>query len=568
VSVFLVHLRREWREHRLAVLVLAGLVVGLVAASRLVLDREVLGDRLFVDVVTAAAALGALFAIGGEVLAGERARDGLAFLGRLPAGLERSFRAKGVFFVVLVAAFAALGALAARIAGVSAEVQHAGAYEQVAILTLLGFAILAAWTFAVSAWVPRGSLATPLAGLLLVALAWPAWWMLSGSFDYVPRRDEVVAALALLVVGAALAARAGFVGGRRADARALRSALRGGTVLLGTCVPLWTWAGWRLHEHANLDPTGRGEEASLLGVWSAESGVLAEVTVRPRRWKSWTTFLLRRAEGEGAWSALGEARDGGVVEGRVGAPGAEARRALALATPGFASVAAFDLASGAPVDAEAFAPDRPETSAGLGFQTRRDGRDGIFDPLRDRFFAIRDLEGALEGASEYDLYVAPGAWLLVTLDHLYERFDPETGTRTPLPWPVRKGWDEPPMLADGRVVLLDGLAPLLGDPASGELVRLAIDGVQGAQVDAFLRPPWGGEDVLRATGCMLLEDASRWYRLDVATDQLLTLHDSPWTWEVAPSPRRDEVLAIEGAARLLRLDVATGDIEVLLEVGS
>jgi hypothetical protein len=203
--------------------------------------------RLSAVETAAAAAFAALLAIGTARLpedAGARRRH---FHERLPGGLATVFRAKLVFFALSLEAAAAYGLLLGY--GV-AYLTEAGpmsvAFDRMTVFFLLPALGASLWTFAVSAWVPRGALAFPVACSWVALLCWPAWFYYA-DFEWVGSLVwEPLVFFALCLVGSIVTARVSFVSGYAREGNHARAALLGVLTAVPFLAPSWGWAALRL----------------------------------------------------------------------------------------------------------------------------------------------------------------------------------------------------------------------------------------------------------------------------------------------------------------------------------
>jgi len=116
VSAFRVHLWKEWREHRLVLLVLALLVPATVLGVAPFVATHAYKDTTTALVCVLLGALAMTMTVGGELFAREEGVR-LAFLERMPGGLALAFRAKIAFFSGALLALESMCVIAALGAG-------------------------------------------------------------------------------------------------------------------------------------------------------------------------------------------------------------------------------------------------------------------------------------------------------------------------------------------------------------------------------------------------------------------------------------------------------------------
>lgn len=506
------HLWKEWREQRVAVLALLGLLPVLVLGLAHAVGARTAGSSVFVSCMGLLGLVVALIAIGGELLGGER-RSGGQWLERLPGGLKAAFGAKlTVAVVVSVIALGyglALGVLAALLRGKSPDSLLDGELLEFSLTGrfALDALVVALWVFAASAWSARGMLALLGGALLAVALSLPGWiWP---HVNYRPERWEVHAAQAL-VVGAALAsAWWGFVRSDRGSGP-WGSAARGiGVGVLGV-LPLWGWAGFQCHERDRIDPTS--PDVVLEGAWVFDDGQHALVQARPvlARWPypPLHTFLVdldagTRRELDGLdlelialWNE--DAPSSGDPDGVVLERDDETGDRIEL-----------DARSGEPLQASS-EPGDPvlfDGEAGQGWcSTKFDGRRVFHDPLRGVSFPAREVHEDLIQVS-----IGPEGWLAWTFDGWFT-FDPATGVATPAEW--MEAVDSPgPRLADGRMLArTDDDEWVLVDPVEKRLIALDDSSVDSSW-SSWPEPARGG-DAYRPGEPVLVDIGSDRYLLD------------------------------------------------------
>src|SRR5262249_12317931 len=117
----------------------------------------------------------AALAFGSDLVPGELRRNRLGFLARMPADFRTAFVAKLLFYVLALAGFAALAYVSTSFAGAAIRRgEWLPAVDWRGVRPLLDFALVgASWIFAVSCWLPRGTLALPAMALSLAAWGAP-----------------------------------------------------------------------------------------------------------------------------------------------------------------------------------------------------------------------------------------------------------------------------------------------------------------------------------------------------------------------------------------------------------
>jgi len=243
-----ISLWKEWRDQRAIVIgifvslpVLTGLAFW-AFGGRLLASKVETQFRIFLPV-----ALGLVFfAVAADLVAGEKRRETLDFLRRLPGGLTRSFAVKWFFLLALGLAVligqALLLALAWRVMAwtgadggqdgirISRDVlAHLGAFPLGTFwqLALVGL-VLPSWAFVVSTWLGRSG-AAAIASLLVLAAVLAPWaflvfrypWFLPFGPADVPALTATFVAVAVLVSGVS------YLGGLRFRGAVWKPALWG-----------------------------------------------------------------------------------------------------------------------------------------------------------------------------------------------------------------------------------------------------------------------------------------------------------------------------------------------------
>jgi hypothetical protein len=247
MNLLLPHIWKEWREQRVAVL---GLAIGLpflvvtLAWLPALLGRPV---RLSAVETAAAAAFAVVLAIGTGLLPDDSGPQRRRFLERLPGGLTTAFRAKLVFFALSLEA----GALYGLLLGWTASFLLTGGDSSLDLGRPTVFFLMPAlgaslWAFAVSAWVPRGALAFPVACSWIALLCWPAWFYYADPSWVASMVWQPIAFFALCLVGSVVTARISFVCGHTQEGSHGRAAWLGCLTALPFLAPAWGFTAMRL----------------------------------------------------------------------------------------------------------------------------------------------------------------------------------------------------------------------------------------------------------------------------------------------------------------------------------
>ncbi len=453
------HLWKEWREQRTMLASLVALTLALVLGTARFVPRTELSDDLlpFVAAMLTAGAVAVL--VNGEILGRDAGHTRHRALERLPRGVATAFRAK-LAFVLVVAGIATLlgwgvGTLAVHVrpAGTpSAAVT--GLNPFLVLLTLFGL-----WTFAVSPWAPRPSLAFPIAFVIVAAaLTAPVWLVVEAG--YRETIGEWWALVALLAVGAVASAAVAFRA-RGLGRPTWRSALRGLAVAVGFLAPIPGWAAHCYASRFTIDPNSNNFELWSAVVTDDGNHVIACGGKRDR-WSlpsSATVFVVDLDTGE--WSQP------------IDGPLRPASNALHRTTEcvSFANeerVVRLSRFDGSVIDEAPCTSAAAWRPAGIGWQNGVE----FYDPTRAASFTVPKNLG--RASSTIEVVVLPGSWLVYVYDRVSETatwcsFDPETSATAPLPWAVGADIYARTVLEDGRVLIaLDGVAQLY-DSKSGDL---------------------------------------------------------------------------------------------------
>lgn len=447
---------KEWREQRTALFALAFLLPVVVLAVAFALPARQVGRPFFTGAAGWIGLVTTLVVVGGELLSVER-RTGGTWLERLPASRAGAFPAK-LALHVLSAAFALaygtlLGAGAAFLRGRGEQLLAAAPSEFDWVVGQLPVALgLAAWTFAASAWSPRGMIALGAGALVFGLLALPIW--AHEGMGYRPAAWELPAAFALGLAGALASSWAGFVRGRRFVRGAGASATHGLSAGALCMLPLWGWSAFQLEERDGIDLTAPGCEFNTTWVTPDGRVVFLEVSRTLERWNGWRSHVLVVDLERGSWQSIaGPGATLSIIHDPDAGPLAEPGWLLVWSVP---ERLAFDPRSGEPLGdfgSDSKSDSDPEsdgckyiTAAGHGWVCFDDEDSFVVDPYRGTETALRAL--GLSYASE--LRVGQDGWLLQDWPDWLE-YVPETGELQPADW-MASVFNLGPMLPDGRIL--------------------------------------------------------------------------------------------------------------------
>ncbi|MBI4881462.1 MAG: hypothetical protein HY812_17640 [Planctomycetes bacterium] len=259
--MFLIHLWKEWRDHRslflaqcAIVAIGAGLVAGLTP-----------GENWHSVVLPSVLALAAIVALllGGELIAGEIRREKHRLLARLPGALAAAFCAKVGVFVFFAVLCGAIGVAVGSVVHAAAAGPHyhvpavgIGATVQQAWV-IAALAAVAAWMLATSCWIRHGSLALPGALVLLAVVLLPLAWIERSNLGFSLLPSDHVLILILLLLAGLLAAYRSFTRGLRHGGAGGAALLHGLPLAVLLCVPAWGWGLHRLDQWRTVDPGDR-----------------------------------------------------------------------------------------------------------------------------------------------------------------------------------------------------------------------------------------------------------------------------------------------------------------------
>jgi hypothetical protein len=285
---------KEWRDQRVQVVGYALLVPVLLAIALL----SVPGEWARMDAMPTFVALGGLLTgaltIASDLVPGELRRGRLDFLARLPCDLRAPFVAKTLFCALALAGFCLYAwfcatTLSAALAGgrwfapfewiFQYQVQNAHESHLVSWSMLDPLIVLSAWIFAVSCWLPRGTLALPAAAIVLALIGAPTALILLQHRGMTIHMEEMSALRVWLPATALLAAALSFLRGSRHGRAPLRMA---GWTLFGTlfaAAPVWAWTANRWHDYVALDL--ESDQIAIDPIAIGDGGCFVFANVRP-----------------------------------------------------------------------------------------------------------------------------------------------------------------------------------------------------------------------------------------------------------------------------------------------
>jgi hypothetical protein len=603
MSTARVYLWKEWREQRSTLAMIALMLLAAIASVGALLPRELVRDPLVVQCAVGLALIATVISIGSDLFARERQRGAVAFLERLPRGLESAFRGKLCFFAI------ALGvALVYSCALVACAVLvRTGEWPRGVLggapLWIPAAAIGASlWVLALSACMPSSALTLPATVFFLAVFAWPAVLAARGMPLFRPTWTEGAAFFALCACGAPVSAWAAFVIGSRRGRSRSRAALIGACAAIPFFAPAWVWAGARYIavERAQFE---------VLSAWIGPNGRYAFLDVARRErsgasafeesWFDRCTAITVDLE-RGEWHFQGDFDSSAFLDSqahyrRQALLGSCSREYLALQQgPNLCEVRAIVDASTArelpPDDARFGAVDGPTPLdfglsveppsysirwAGLGqvisFSFPGDtGRHEIFrDPARNLVVEqARILPHDLQGYVS-DVRVRQGRWL--ARDGLTWMFiNPISGATETATCIARKE-QLGPSVDDGRVVLMarDGLCLL--DPDSGAREPIRVTGCMNTA--HWLTNTAGGWSTPIALDSPAVVIAAELRRhgvgvLDLCRRELRVVAESPSESVMLLAATQEQAITLEGGDTIVRYDLHDGRRSVLFSTSA
>jgi hypothetical protein len=276
MTAFAPILRKEAREHRLVLVVLAVLTLVSCLVSLVVELPGLTRNAAFPGLVAVFGVLAVSLTVAPSLIPSEAA-EGLRFLGRLPVRPRTVFLAKLSFLMIAAAAIGGLGyGVASLSRGQVAAADPSLRLEWLDLAMLASPLIVGLWLMAITCLIPRPLAAIPAAAVVFVVIGAPMWWALR-----VPVRPShyAVGAIAALAVLAPLAA--AWLGFRRmlaGGAGSGRTALVVAGALSCFVLPAWGWSAWERWRYENLDPDD--PSAIVDGAFLSGDGSRAYLNVR------------------------------------------------------------------------------------------------------------------------------------------------------------------------------------------------------------------------------------------------------------------------------------------------
>ena len=600
MDVFAAYVWKEWRDQRSTLGWLAVGLLFLALAAVLWLPDDAVRDPFIVFTIgIGAGMLGFLFTVGSDLLPGELVRRRVRFLERMPFCLRRAFTAKLAFFIGALAASALFGAmLGAAVILLRPEESTTRVFDGDYLPYMAIGAALCAWTFTVSAWVPRGTLALP-AGVLVVGLfSWPLWFFLSDAPWYTPSNGEIYAYVALSLVAAPLAAWVSYVHGYRYGRSQGRAAAGGLVVAVLLLLPAWGWTQARVWYPATIDPLA--DDFVIQHGLVGKSGRFAFVNTQRylsdhsrRKQDQLPQHALVVDLATGTWRSEGLGEWGTAAAGSTrgcwstwGLPFAW----LSSIDPS-SPVVAFNSASGqrhrgplplrtcpiGPSPAElGFTDERIRLrGAGLGHAVhekparpnQRLVRTGYYDPFRAKLYPAAEGTGDDSPRAWRKVLIRPGRWLVEgDRPGTWDLLDPDSEERTPVVGlaPRERIHD---MASDGRVLIRSEGRMVILNPEDGTREVVAFADGRAREVNGFSRIDERHAPVPLYQ--LYTESGVGVGRLALETSTLHAFVAGSPTVELCYLAYVDEdtILAIEDRRRVVRLSLDGGSPEVLFPRG-
>ena len=444
MNVLRLHLWKEWREHRLALLAVLATCMAMMTGAWIFRAPSL---PMAWGVITV---LVFLLAVGGELL-GERRSGGLVWIQRLPSGLGTAFCAKLLFFLTTAVLVAVQGYGAGWLMECLRGRRSDGLQQDLELFVVVVAAIWGVWTFSVSAWALRGGLSLLAAALVVCVLGFPIWRVLEAG--YRPASSQLWALSGALASSALIGAWLGFVHGARLGRGTLTSAVFGLGPALPVLLAVSLWSSARLEEREAFDPLAG--DFSVRWRMITDDGRTAFVVGQHER-RHWASdsmpmHALRVDLEKGSFESLG-------ILGRQFDRYREDERGLyhldeiVIAAEG-REPSVFGVARGEPREWDSKKKDlggwRPK---GLGLEVFQDSRKprAIRDPSRKRDYPVASLGEAWYSGT---LFVRPGRWLYSPSSVQWLWLDPDTNQRSLVDWPEHA---KPlVLLDDGRILLAD-----------------------------------------------------------------------------------------------------------------
>lgn len=275
MTAFASILRKEAREHRLVLAVLAALTAAISFAPFLA-DVPGVRSSVLPFLVAGFGVLAVSLTVAPSLVPSE-AGDGLRFLGRLPVRPRTVFLAKLSFLTAAAAALGALGYGAAFLTrGLVAAADPSLRLKWIDLAMMASPLVVGLWLVAITCLIPRPLAAIPAAAVVFVVIGAPMWWALRAPVH--PSKSAVGALAALAVIAPLAAAWLGFRRMLAGEAGSGRTALLVGGALSCFALPAWGWSAWERWRYENLDP--EDPSAIVDGAFLSVDGSRAYLNVR------------------------------------------------------------------------------------------------------------------------------------------------------------------------------------------------------------------------------------------------------------------------------------------------
>jgi hypothetical protein len=563
MNTFRCYLWREWREHRFALLALTVVLPAATALLSWPLARGQVADPLFQGAVAAGFALVMLVVVGGELLAAERRGKVHGWLERLPGGLDAAFRAKIVFFAATLVVATLAGFGTAELAALAR-----GAVVGTGDPLLVWSAVVAVgvWTFAAATWTQRGGLAVLGAVLVLSALLFPVWRIV--TLGYSPHQAEVIVFACWLVPSALVGAALGYVRGTSLGRGSFTPAL----LCLAPALPLlgltFGWSEWRLAQRAHFEPEAANFELASTHLSRDGRFALTIGSHRLPRWNGVPLHAVRIDLVEGLWEPLGEVLYTLELT-REGLDGMPEKDQVCLVFQGEAT-RCFSLADGTLKGWESRTRDFDGRPVGLGARCVKRGEWYFRDPFRGQSYFTDELPEVIR---KRQILIRPGRWLVWKEELGWHWFDPDTKELEAVNWTP----EARPLvvLKDGGVLIRDADGLRLEHPERGEVRQIDTHGIDPEQ----LYENWNYARALgvfslnphQDDGPILLQTANREHEvlmIDPVTGASHRIDPGELVMPLARSGSDALVVLRMESRKLARLDLADGRLTNLFGADS
>ncbi len=281
------HLWKEWREQRGLLLTLVGLLIVLAGVAYLVIDAHQLGADYRLDSLPTwmfhVGVLVGVVVLASELVPGESRRGQLGWMLRLPHAMRHAFVAKWIMLLGGTLLLAVVGAGAGLVvASLHTQPDRAPGIElwlgenrlAQAQLLLGAVATFAPWAFAVSCWMPRGTLVVPTALVVVAPVVVPLSWLSSAHAGLAPFVVGVPWAFTSIALAGSMGAWLSF---RHGSARRLSALPLTAGATLGALVPLLIGVAVRVHAWHHVDVCDPG--ARIVGGFLGSGGKRAFLVI-------------------------------------------------------------------------------------------------------------------------------------------------------------------------------------------------------------------------------------------------------------------------------------------------